>query len=136
MSTENLELVRRWFDALERGDVPLELCHPEIVIRNWDEAPVRGPYHGHAGLGQWWSDLADAFEEVNLELKEVIDLGADRVLTIQHIVGVFRSTGIPLDAPWGSILTFRDGLIASATGYVSPGRARKAAGLAPGEATS
>jgi ketosteroid isomerase-like protein len=124
-----VELVRRWFEGLSRGELMPEICHPEIEIRNWDESPVRGPYTGHEGLRQWWSDFAEAFDDVHMELKEVIDLGDGRVVTAQHLVGVFRLTGIPLDAPFGSIVTVRDGLIASAHGHASPGRAKKAAGL-------
>jgi hypothetical protein len=49
MSAENVELVRRWFKGLEHGELSPEICDPEIVIRNWDESPIRGPYHGHEG---------------------------------------------------------------------------------------
>jgi ketosteroid isomerase-like protein len=129
MSSENVEVVTRWFEGLARGELSPGLCDPEIVIRNWDEAPVRGPYHGHPGLRQWWADIADAIDDVRLELKEVIDVDDERVVTTQHVVGVFRSTGIPLDGPFGSIVTVRDGRILSADGYASPGRAKKAAGL-------
>ena len=131
MSARNVELVRAWFDALARGELAPELCHEEILIRNWDESPVRGPYNGHAGLRQWWDDFAEVFEDVHLELKEVIDLGDDRVVTGQHIVGRFRLTGIEVDGPFGAIVTVKDDKILSAIGYASPRRAKKAAGLYP-----
>jgi ketosteroid isomerase-like protein len=131
MSAENVALVRRWFKGMEQGELSPEICDPEILIRNWDEAPVRGPYHGHDGMRQWWADFDEAFEEVHLELKEAIDLGDDRVVTAQHMVGRFRLTGIEVDGPFGSIVTVRDGKIRSAIGYASPGLAKKAAGLRP-----
>ena len=129
MSAENVELVRRWFEGLARGDLGPEICDEEILIRNWDESPIRGPYHGHAGLRQWWADFDDAFEDVHLELKEAIDVDDERVVTAQHVVGRFRLTGIEVDGPFGAIVTVRDGKIVSAIGYASPGRAKKAAGL-------
>src|SRR5215207_5917508 len=129
MSAENVELVRRWFDGLRRGDLQPELCHPDLLIRNWDEAPIRGPYHGHPGLQQWWREFVDAFEDVRLELKEVVDVDEERVVTTQHVVGRFRRTGILVDGPFASIITIRDGRILSAIGYESPGKARKAVGL-------
>jgi ketosteroid isomerase-like protein len=129
MAAGDVELVRRWFAGLARGDPSPELCDPEIVIRNWDESPVRGPYRGHDGLRQWWADFAEVFEDVRLELKEAIDLGDGRVVTTQHVVGRFRLTGIEVDGPFGSIVTVRDGKIVSAHGYEGPGRAKKAAGL-------
>ena len=124
-----MELVRRWFKGFEGGDLSPEICDPEILIRNWDESPVRGPYHGYEGLRQWWSDFADAFENVHIELKEAIDLDDGRVVTTQHVVGRFRLTGIDLDGPFGAIVTVRNGKILSAIGYATPGQAKKAAGL-------
>ena len=129
MSADNVELVRAWFAGFERGELSPELCHEELLIRNWDESPVRGPYHGLEGLRQWWADFAEAFEDVHLELKEAVPVDEDRVVTTQHIVGRFRLTGIELDGAFGAIVTVKDGKILSAIGYASPGRARRAAGL-------
>jgi len=135
MSAESVELVTGWFEGFERGEVSPELCDPEIVIRNWEGSPVRGPYRGHQGLRQWWADFADVIEDVHMELKEAIDLDDGRVVTTQHLVGRFRLTGIEVDGPWGSIVTVREGKIVSATGYATPGQAKKAAGLPqPGSA--
>ena len=135
MAADDVELVRRWFDGLRRGDVSPDLCNADIEIRNWRESPNPGPYHGHDGVRRWWQDTQDAFEDVRFELVDVLDLGEGRVLTTQRIVGRFRLTGIDLDHHWGSIVSVREGKIASAVGYVSVGSARRAAGLAdePGD---
>jgi ketosteroid isomerase-like protein len=124
-----VELVRRWFRGLEHGELSPEICDDEILIRNWDESPIRGPYRGHAGLRQWWAEFDEAFADVHMELKEAIPVDDDRVVTAQHVVGRFRLTGIEVDGPFGAIVTVRDGKILSAIGYASPGRAKKAAGL-------
>jgi ketosteroid isomerase-like protein len=129
MAGENVQLVQRWFDGLARGELSPELCDPDVLIRNWDEAPVRGPYHGHDGLRHWWEDFAEAFEDVRMELTEIVEVDEQRVVTVPRIVGRFRLTGIDLDAKFGSIVTVRDRKILSAIGYSSPGRAKKAAGL-------
>jgi ketosteroid isomerase-like protein len=130
VSKRDVELVTAWFRGLEERTLSPEMCHPKIVIRNWDESPLRGPYHGRDGLVEWWADFADVIQDASFELLEAIDLGDGRVLTVNKLIGTFRLTGIPLEnAVWGSILTVRDGLIASATGYATPGRAKKAAGL-------
>ena len=126
-----MALVRRWFGALERGDPSPALCHEEIEIRNSEHFPLRGPYRGHDGLREWWTDFAEVIEGARFELREVIDLGDGEVLTIQGLKGRFRLTGIDLDGPFGSIVTVRDGKIASATGYASPGQAKRAAGVPP-----
>jgi ketosteroid isomerase-like protein len=128
---ENVALVRRWFDRLRVRDPAPDLCDPEILIRNWDESPIRGPYTGHEGMEQWWADFEDVIEGVRLELKEAIPVDDERVVTTQHVVGRFRLTGIDVDGPFGAIITVRDGRIVSAIGYAGPGRAKKAAGLKP-----
>jgi len=131
MAAENVTLVRRWFDGFERDELTLEICHPEIEIRNWAEFPVTGPYLGHDGVQHWWDDIADAFETLSWELMDLIDLGDRGVLTIQRFSGRFRLTGIDVGFAWGAHVTIRDGKIASAIGYPSPGLAKKAVGLAP-----
>ena len=130
MGSENEDLVQAWFERLQHGDPAPELCHEDVVIRNWDESPVRGPYVGRDGVLGWWADFADVLEDARFELLEAHDLGDGRVLTVNRLDGRFRLTGITLvDAVWGSIITVRDGKIAGATGYATPGRAKKAAGF-------
>lgn len=129
MSEENVELVRRFFERLNVGELSPECCDPEIEIRNWAHSPMPGPYRGHEGLLRWWGDLSEAFEDVRLELKEVVDVDDERVVTVQRIIGSFRHTGIRLDAAWGSVIGVRERLIVSAVGYSSPQEAKRAAGL-------
>ena len=54
------------------------------------------------------------------------------MVTVQRIVGRFRLTGIEVDHVWGSIVSVREGKIASAVGHASPGQAKRAAGLSAG----
>ena len=105
-----VEVVRRWFAALQRGDPAPELCDPEIEIRNWAEAPITGPYFGHDGVHQWWNDVADAFEDghFQFELLEIEPIDDTRCLTVQRLRGRFRLTGIDVDGAWGAITTVRD----------------------------
>jgi ketosteroid isomerase-like protein len=129
LSEDAVAVVRRWFSELERGNPAAELCHPDIEIRNWDDAPITGPYHGHEGVHGWWADVADAFEDVRFNLQHIEPIDETRCLTVQELVGRFRHTGIEVSGPWAAIVTVRDGKILSAIGYASPRRARRAAGL-------
>lgn len=129
MKDENVDTIRRWFSALAEGDPAPEMCDPEIEIRNWAESPIPGPYFGHDGLAQWWSDVAEAFDDVSMQLKDIEAIDEQRSLTVQRLVGRFRTTGIVVDGAWGAIVTVRRGKILSAVGYATPGRARRAAGL-------
>jgi ketosteroid isomerase-like protein len=90
----------------------LELCDPELRLDNIAEFPDTGPYHGHEGLRRWWQDVAEAFDEIRFEIDELIDVDAERVLSVQRVVGRFRNTGIPVDTPWASLFWVRGGKIA------------------------
>jgi ketosteroid isomerase-like protein len=69
------------------------------------------------------------FDEIRSEIDELIDVDAERVLSVQRVVGRFRNTGIPVDTPWASLFWVRGGKIARAVGYASKRRALRAAGL-------
>jgi ketosteroid isomerase-like protein len=129
VSQANVETIRGWFSALERGRPAPEMCDPEIEISNWAESPIPGPYHGHDGVRRWWEELGEAFEELRWEPQGIEPIDDDRCLTVQRLAGRFRHTGIELDTAWGAIVTVRDGRILSAVGYASPREARQAAGL-------
>jgi ketosteroid isomerase-like protein len=129
MSEENVEVVRRWGEALSRGDLPLELSDPELRLDNIAEFPNTGPYHGHEGLRRWWQDVADAFDEVRFEFEKLIGVDDERVVSVQRTIGRFRHTGIPIDNRWASLFWVREGRVTRAVGYVSEKRALEAAGL-------
>src|SRR3954469_13623190 len=104
MAGENAEVVRRWVSRFAEGDAGVELCDPDVRIDNVADFPITGPYHGHDGVQQWWDDLQDAIDERQIELDELHEADAQRVVTSQRLVGRFRHTGIPLDAGWGSVI--------------------------------
>jgi hypothetical protein len=100
------------------------------VISNSAGFPINGSYSGREGVGAWWNDLAEVFDEdLHFELIELHELDDERVLTIQRLVGTFRLTGIDFDVSWGAIITARDGQILHADGYDTPKLAKRAAGL-------
>ena len=125
-------MVRRWFDRLETGDPGVELCSPDIEIRNWSESPIPGPFHGHKGVRRWWRGVNDPDIGTDIQmfsLEEVIEVDEHRVVTVQRARGRGRSTGIEIDRPWGAVVTVRDGRVISAVGYPTPDDAKQAAGL-------
>ena len=122
----NLEVVRRWGEAAGRGELAEELWHPDLEIVNAQGWVIEATYRGPEGLARWWRDLEEAFSDFALQVDDVEPLGDGRFLTSQRFVGRFRTTGIPIDAPWASVITVRDGLIAHAVGYFSRKRALRA----------
>ena len=126
-------MVRRWAERLEAGDPGVELCSPDIEIRNWPESPIPGPFHGHDGVRRWWdavNDLDVATDIQLFSLQEIIEVDEHRVVVINRARVRGRSSGIEMvDRLWGGVITARDGRVISAMGYATPDDAKHAAGL-------
>ena len=130
MSQANVEIVRKVFAALNRGDeTALGLAHPEIVIDATRSVFNPKTYFGREGIRQWLADTNEIWEDMHTEQNEFIDAG-DRVVVIGRLVGKGKGSGVEVESPNGTILTIRDGLvIRSETGYTSRREALEAAGL-------
>ena len=126
MEDPNLEILKRWAEAIERGDMADELWAPDLEIVNAQGWALEATYYGREGLHRWWADLAEAFSDFGMRVEEITPVGEDRFLTVQRFIGHFRTTGIAFDAPWASVLTLRGGRITRAVGYRSKQRALRA----------
>jgi hypothetical protein len=120
MSQENVEVVRHWFERLAAGNPAPEFCDPGIEIRNWAHMPTPGPYHGHEGLHEWWTDVNDADVLTGIQLFELVDVLAvddERVVTIQRARGKARYSEIDTAGiePLGAIACHRLGVLGSLT---------------------
>ena len=132
MSQENVEIVRRWWDGLNRtGMPPLSLCDERIEIRNPPDFPVRGSFHGHQGVREWRDQVFEAFDNVSVEAEEIIDVTDDgeTVVMLLRARGTAHHTRIEIDFPWAAIWTIRGGKLLLAQGYLSRRKALEAAGL-------
>jgi ketosteroid isomerase-like protein len=119
MSQANVNTARRAVDALNQSDLmvgggdPLptlrEFCDPDV---EWDFSR-RGVdpeiYHGHEGWLRIAEQFGDAWQELRLEIEEIIDAGDDVVL-FTNMIGLSKS-GIKLGQKVGQVWTFRDGKI-------------------------
>jgi ketosteroid isomerase-like protein len=119
MSQENVEIARRAVDALNLSDLmvggsdPLptlrEFCDPDV---EWDFSR-RGVdpeiYRGYEGWLRIAEQFGDAWQELRLEIEEIIDAG-DNVVLFTNMIGLSKS-GIELDHRVGQVWTFRDGKI-------------------------
>jgi ketosteroid isomerase-like protein len=134
MSDENVSIVRRIYDALERRDDSVgELWHPDVefdVSRDiWGAVVGGGHYRGVEGVRQWMLDLYAAWEHLDLGCEELIDAGDDRVIAVLRVRGRGRVSGIELEYSPAGIWTFRDGRVVSVVWYGSRDEALAAAGL-------
>lgn len=126
---DQLEIARRGIEELGSGTHEGGVWDPDAEVINAAGWFIEASYRGHAGLERWWEDLAEAFGEFRIELDDLIEVDRERVVTTQRFVGHFRTTDIPFDGTWASILWIKDRKIVRAQGYLSKHRALRAAGM-------
>ena len=129
MSKDNVEVARRWLDALSKEDfdAAVALVHRDVVlVPPGDQAP----YRGVESLRRWMEP--DAFQGQVVRTFEPIAATDRTVLGRQSVAARGRASGIELDVTSLSVWTFdEDGLITRIEIYLKheEERAREAAGL-------
>jgi ketosteroid isomerase-like protein len=130
MSGENIEIVRRAYEAVARNDFDAAyLClHPEIEFHTYAKSPGAGVYCGPVAVRKYNEDLFAPFESVRFEIDEIVDAGRRVVvLSTQHAVpkGGEQAMEVRIAEVW----TVRDGLLAERHSYPTRADALEAAGL-------
>src|SRR5262245_57285901 len=135
MSEENLVRARQAYTALnsayKKGDVAAmvdEFAHPELAITTAGGFPETGEWHGPEGAREYIEGQMEAFEQMRIEVDELID-GGDRVLAHARFGGRARHTGIELDFSVYHVLTIRGGKTVRLDMYADRSQALEAAGL-------
>ena len=134
MSEENLDVVRRIYDAAARRDavIPFEIYAEDII---WDMSNSRRAllamkpvYHGHEGVRQYWRENVSVFGEVDFEVEELIDAG-DQVLAVIREREVGRASGVPVETTHLAVYTLRGGKVIQMQVFDDRQQALKAVGL-------
>jgi ketosteroid isomerase-like protein len=136
---ENLELARRGYDSLNKGEIDrfLSLAHPDYEFHTGVGVPsiprvVRGREELRAWIRQWYEEPWE--EPLQMEVERIEELDDGRVLALLTLRAVGRESGAPVETEYAHILTFRDGLCLRVDGFPTWRRALAAAGL-PEQAT-
>ena len=134
-SSEREQLVRRLYDAFNRGDLDevLAQLHPAVEVRLAMDPlePVRGSRHeirGHDGVRDFFQFLLDSWEEATVEIKQIIEGIDERALSFETW-RVRGPQGIQLNTEIVDVYGFRDGLIASCDGFRDKNDALEAFGI-------
>jgi ketosteroid isomerase-like protein len=128
MSDQNVEVVRRMYEARESGDAAGALAqfHPEVVV----DATARGD----AAIGQGREELAaiiaewtGEFDEWREEVEEMRDLG-DSVCVVATQRGRGKKSGVEVEARYALLFEVRDDKITRMTMFRRLSEALEAAG--------
>jgi ketosteroid isomerase-like protein len=131
MSQENVEIVRRGFEAFNARGVEAALASfaPDVVLYAFPEWPGPSAYRGHDGMRALMAEWTENFDDFELEVCEVRDVG-DRVLVLAETVGRIKGSRVPIRQPFGALYwDFRDGQIGETRNFLTWREALAAAGL-------
>jgi ketosteroid isomerase-like protein len=90
-----------------------------------EDSVRRGPQ----AVIDFFREWMDAWEELAVSW-DLHDLGPERALTVIHMRGRSRVSGVPAEMHFGQIWTMREGRFKRMVMYTDVGQARRAAGLA------
>jgi uncharacterized protein len=121
MSTEeNVRIVKRWFEAIGRGNkqglLALSAEDFEWIIpgEGW---PLAGTHRGHAGLMAVRQKASEEVEMTYPGPPEYVAQG-DRVLVIGSATGRIKATNKPFKDDWVFAITVRNGKVTKIREYV------------------
>jgi ketosteroid isomerase-like protein len=127
-NSENIQLLA---SAWKRGEVDLSGVFADDVIYEDSEMPdhVGETYRGHAGVIQALETWSEPYQELTLEMQEIVGSG-DRLVSIHRLRMRARHTAIEQVERGAYAWTFRDGLVVHMRGFRDPDAALEFAGLA------
>jgi ketosteroid isomerase-like protein len=131
MSRANVKIVKRGIDAFNQRDPDsfAKLATDDFVwLPALPGAVEAGSYRGREGIESYFAESLDTWEELNVRVDELRDLG-DRVLALGRAEGRGRGSGVEVDAPLGFVVEFRGGKMSFVRTYLDHDESLRAAGL-------
>jgi ketosteroid isomerase-like protein len=134
MSQENVEIVRRVFEATTRRDAEAvaALYDPSVEMDTSRATLGRlvapGVYRGHEGVQRFLRTYNEAWQQMDYEIEELIDAG-DQVVSVVNNRGRGRSSGIEVELRLPGVWTIIGGKIIRVVFFTTREEALEAAGL-------
>jgi ketosteroid isomerase-like protein len=127
MSEENVELVRRIYDAWDREQSARDFIAEDVEYVNPSYAVEPGIRHGRASFRV----VRETYEDFMIKIEEILDAGGDDVLVLARYTASGRGSGVPLEGEHGYVWTVRDGQAVRFQWFQSHREAYEAAGISP-----
>jgi ketosteroid isomerase-like protein len=133
MSEENVALVRKAIDALNRRDFDamLAFLSPDVVWEALEGVSGIGElFRGRAEVREWIALMLENTEEgVHAEVKQMADLGDDRVFIAVALTARRKGSGVPFEYRTWQIVWFANGLVTRRQVFWTRAEALRTAGL-------
>jgi uncharacterized protein len=138
MSQENLEIVRRAYDAWNKGDLEtaFEFLDPDVEVSVPPDFPEAGTYRRRGEVRHWVAEqLLPFLEEVRAEPERFLDAG-DQVVVFVRYFGRGKASGIEVRGAVvdAHVWTLRDGKVQKLQMYQGTEEALEAVGLSEQDA--
>jgi ketosteroid isomerase-like protein len=127
MSEENVELVRRIYDAWDREQSARDFIAEDVEYVNPSYAVEPGIRHGRASFRV----VRETYEDFMIKIEEILDAGGDDVLVLARYTASGRGSGVPLEGEHGYVWTVRGGQAVRFQWFQSHREAYEAAGVSP-----
>jgi ketosteroid isomerase-like protein len=126
----SVELYRQGVDAWNDRDAErfIEFAHPDIEFRSRLTDVEGAAYNGHEGVRRYFADLAETFDEIRMEIKEIEERG-DWVVATLWLRGKGAASGATVEWEVVQAARIRDGLWVETVSERNMDDALDAAGL-------
>ena len=131
MSEENVEVVRRSFEAWNLWDVDAirRFFASDVVVETGVKEFGR-TLEGDDPIGRWVAELRETWAELRWELDRIFEGDDDDVVvSFYRAIGIGRESGVEVVRELTGVYRVRDGLIASEHVFLDREKALEAAGL-------
>jgi ketosteroid isomerase-like protein len=125
VSQENVELVRRIYDAWDREESARDFISADVEYVNPSYAVEPGVRRGRASF----MVVRETYEDFSLQIERFVDAGDDEVLVLARYTASGPGSGVPLEGEHGHVWTVRDGVAVRFRWFNSHREAIEAAGL-------
>jgi ketosteroid isomerase-like protein len=130
MSQENVEIVRKAYDAFARGDMPTVLGQLDPAVVSYTASPLPDPeeHRGHEGFLQWVENWTGAFDQFAMDAEEYTEV-AENVVVRARQRATGASSGTPVEQTFWFLHVLRNGKISRIGIHATEDQALEAAGL-------
>jgi ketosteroid isomerase-like protein len=127
MSQEDVEIVRRSFEAWNALDVPaIRDCYTEDAVIQTPITEFGRTFEGDDPIGRWIAEMRETWAELHWDVERVFE-GDGTVVSFYRSISTGRKSGIEVVRDLTGVHRLRDGLIASERIYLDREEALKAA---------
>jgi ketosteroid isomerase-like protein len=116
MSRENVEVVRRAFEALSAGQPVYSAFHPALIYHPRSDEPDPSAHVGRDAFERLLDGFLESFRDLRFDVLELIDTG-DRVIVSTVMHGRGAASGASVDDAYVFVYKLRDGVVVEGWEY-------------------